>query len=178
MGADGGLTPCNAMQPRGTHGACLACGFKAGLGVRIFAFVASGIFMSLRICILETDVLRPELVDQYQGYGRMFESLFSRQPIPAEFVVYNVMQGDYPPADERFDAYLITGSKADSFGTDPWIQTLKTYLLERYTVATNYWVCVSVISCWHCCWAARPSARLRAGASVSTITTWRQPSHG
>jgi len=31
-----------------------------------------------------------------------------------------------------FDAYLVTGSKADSFGTDPWIQTLKTYLLERY----------------------------------------------
>ncbi|MET0775183.1 MAG: amidotransferase, partial [Pseudomonas mandelii] len=25
-------------------------------------------FMSLRICILETDILRPELVDQYQGY--------------------------------------------------------------------------------------------------------------
>ena len=88
--------------------------------------------MSLRICILETDVLRPELVDQYQGYGRMFTSLFSRQPIPAEFVIYNVMQGDYPPDSEAFDAYLITGSKADSFGTDPWIQTLKTYLLERY----------------------------------------------
>ena len=35
--------------------------------------------MSLRICILETDILRPELVDQYQGYGRMFERLFERQ---------------------------------------------------------------------------------------------------
>jgi GMP synthase-like glutamine amidotransferase len=88
--------------------------------------------MSLRICILETDVLRPELVEQYQGYGRMFESLFARQPIAAQFTVYNVMQGDYPADDEPFDAYLVTGSKADSFGTDPWIQTLKTYLLERY----------------------------------------------
>lgn len=26
----------------------------------------------------------------------------------------------------------MTGSKADSFGSDPWIQTLKEYLLERY----------------------------------------------
>lgn len=52
--------------------------------------------MSLRICILETDVLRPELRTQYQGYGRMFEQLFSRQPIAAEFDVYNVMNGDYP----------------------------------------------------------------------------------
>lgn len=88
--------------------------------------------MSLRICILETDVLRPELVEQYQGYGRMFEQLFTRQPIAAEFTVYNVMNGEYPPDDEVFDAYLVTGSKADSFGDDPWIQTLKTFLLEHY----------------------------------------------
>ncbi|MFJ1572267.1 amidotransferase [Pseudomonas sp. NPDC088322] len=89
--------------------------------------------MSLRICILETDVLRPELTAQYQGYGRMFEQLFLRQSVnQAEFRVYNVMNGDYPPEDERFDAYLVTGSKADSFGDDPWIQTLKAYLLKLY----------------------------------------------
>lgn len=88
--------------------------------------------MSLRICILETDVLRPELVDQFQGYGRMFEQLFARQPIAAEFSLYNVMNGEYPGDEQSFDAYLVTGSKADSFGSDPWIQTLKTFLLERY----------------------------------------------
>jgi GMP synthase-like glutamine amidotransferase len=88
--------------------------------------------MSLRVCILETDILRPGLIDQYQGYGQMFKRLFSKQPIAAEFVVYNVVQGEYPSDAEVFDAYLVTGSKADSFGTDPWIQTLKTYLLQRY----------------------------------------------
>ena len=88
--------------------------------------------MSLRICILETDILRPELVDQYQGYGQMFQRLFSQQPIAAEFTVYNVMQGEYPSDDLTFDAYLVTGSKADSFGTDPWIETLREYLLTRY----------------------------------------------
>lgn len=35
-------------------------------------------------------------------------------------------------AGRGYDAYLITGSKADSFGTDPWIQTLREFLLERY----------------------------------------------
>jgi len=88
--------------------------------------------MSLRICILETDVLRPELIGQYQGYGRMFEQLFTRQPIAAEFDVYNVMNGEYPADDQAFDAYLVTGSKADSFGDDPWIETLKAFLLARY----------------------------------------------
>ncbi|MBI6927119.1 amidotransferase [Pseudomonas putida] len=88
--------------------------------------------MSLRICILETDVLRPELTAQYEGYGRMFEQLFARQPITAQFSVYNVMNGEYPAEDLTFDAYLVTGSKADSFGSDPWIQTLKAYLLKLY----------------------------------------------
>lgn len=88
--------------------------------------------MSLRICILETDSLRPELVDRYQGYGRMFERLFAQQPIPARFELFNVVDGVYPGDDERYDAYLVTGSKADSFASDPWIQTLKAFLLDRY----------------------------------------------
>ncbi len=62
----------------------------------------------------------------------MFQQLFAKQPIAAEFVIYNVVEGRYPADDERFDAYLVTGSKADSFGPDPWIQTLKTFLLDRY----------------------------------------------
>ncbi|MBO3275613.1 amidotransferase [Pseudomonas schmalbachii] len=88
--------------------------------------------MSLQICILETDILRPELIDDFKGYGWMFKQLFAKQSVPAEFKVYNVVQGEYPPDDEHFDAYLVTGSKADSFGDDPWIQTLKTFLLDRY----------------------------------------------
>lgn len=88
--------------------------------------------MSLHICILETDVLRPEFVDQYQGYGQMFKQLFTQQPIAAQFSVFNVMNGQYPSDDQTYDAYLVTGSKADSFGTDPWIETLKSYLLTRY----------------------------------------------
>ena len=88
--------------------------------------------MSLQVCILETDILRPELVDQYQSYGRMFEALFAGQPLAASFKIFNVMNGAYPPGDSHFDAYLVTGSKADSFATDPWIETLKAYLLERY----------------------------------------------
>ena len=88
--------------------------------------------MTLSICILETDNIRPELVEQYRGYGWMFQQLFARQPIAAEFAVFNVVQGHYPDDSRHFDAYLITGSKYDSFGQDDWIQTLRTYVLERY----------------------------------------------
>ncbi len=61
----------------------------------------------------ETDILRPELIERYEGYGRMFQQLFAKQPIAAEFVIYNVVEGRHPADDERFDAYLVTGSKAD-----------------------------------------------------------------
>lgn len=88
--------------------------------------------MSLRICILETDHIRPELVEQYSGYGAMFKALFSRQPIAADFEVFNVVDGHYPAEQAHYDAYLVTGSKADSFGDDPWIAPLKTFLLDRY----------------------------------------------
>jgi GMP synthase-like glutamine amidotransferase len=88
--------------------------------------------MSMRICILETDILRPQLIEQYHGYGRMFRQLFEKQSITAQFDVFNVVEGCYPEADQAYDAYLITGSKADSFGTDGWILTLREYLLSRY----------------------------------------------
>ncbi len=88
--------------------------------------------MTLRICILETDMIRPELVEQYPGYGLMFEQLFSKQSIAAEFEIFNVVNGCYPADQQQYDAYLVTGSKADSFGPEPWIATLRSYLLDRY----------------------------------------------
>jgi GMP synthase-like glutamine amidotransferase len=88
--------------------------------------------MTMRICILETDILRPQLIEQYQGYGRMFKQLFEKQSIPAQFDVFNVVEGHYPDADQSYDAYLVTGSKADSFAADPWILRLREYLLARY----------------------------------------------
>jgi GMP synthase-like glutamine amidotransferase len=88
--------------------------------------------MPLRICILETDTLTPDLADPYQSYGAMFIRLFSQVPEPVECSVFNVVEGHYPTDETRYDAYLITGSKADSFGSDPWIQRLKKYVQERY----------------------------------------------
>ena len=58
------------------RGTCFAGGFRGRLGCALFPSPCQVFFMSLRICILETDILRPELVDQYQGYGQMFQRLF------------------------------------------------------------------------------------------------------
>ena len=80
--------------------------------------------MSLRICILETDVLRPELT----AIPGLRQDVRAAVLAAANCRRVSCVQRDerrLPADSEVFDAYLVTGSKADSFGTDAWIQTLK-----------------------------------------------------
>ncbi len=88
--------------------------------------------MTLRICILESDDLHPTMQDTFVSFGQMFKQLFAGQDTTVECHVFNVVRGEYPSADQLFDTYLVTGSKADSFGTELWIVTLRAYLRERF----------------------------------------------
>ena len=86
----------------------------------------------LSLCILETDHLAPDLVELHTGYGRMFEVLFDKVSDQVECHVFNVVDGVYPPENACFDAWLITGSKADAFSDEPWIKRLRDYVIRRY----------------------------------------------
>ncbi len=88
--------------------------------------------MPLRICILEADDLHPQLQPQYHSFGQMFVRLLGSQSRAARFEIYNVVRGEYPPSPAQYDAFLVTGSKADSFGGEAWIVRLREYLLIRY----------------------------------------------
>jgi|SRR5699024_3040860 len=88
--------------------------------------------MTLQIGILEADDLHPALEDEFVSYGQMFKQLFTGQGIDVACQIFNVVAGQYPDSGQHFDAYLVTGSKADSFANDPWIVTLREYLAERY----------------------------------------------
>ncbi|MDY0249707.1 MAG: amidotransferase [Pseudomonas sp.] len=88
--------------------------------------------MTLRICILESDDLHPSMQDSFIGFGQMFKQLFTAQDADVDYQVFNVLNGAYPETDQQFDAYLVTGSKADSFADDPWVVTLRAYLRERF----------------------------------------------
>lgn len=89
--------------------------------------------MSVQLCILETDDLHPQLVNPFVSYGEMFAKLFSDQPISARAEVFNVCRGEYPDSAQQFDAYLITGSKADAFSDEPWVARLRDYVRERFS---------------------------------------------
>ncbi len=82
----------------------------------------------MRLAILDADILRAALQPQYHSYGRMFEALFERQQLNWEMNIFKVIDGDYPPSLEQYDAYLITGSQYDAFSDEPWIRQLREYV--------------------------------------------------
>ncbi|KFZ36040.1 amidotransferase [Shewanella mangrovi] len=86
----------------------------------------------MKLAILQTDVLHPEFLAQYHGYGAMFQQMFAAAGIAVDSDIYSVIEGVYPESPEQYDAMLITGSKADAFSDEPWILTLKDYLQQRF----------------------------------------------
>ncbi|MDG1474516.1 MAG: GMP synthase, partial [Porticoccaceae bacterium] len=92
--------------------------------------------MILRIGILRTDDVRPELAEEFGEYPEMFESLFlsANQTRPVNkklemvFTTYLSNQGELPKDIDEQDAYLITGSKTGVYDEVPWIQPLSQFV--------------------------------------------------
>jgi len=84
----------------------------------------------MKIGILRTDTVRPEWREQYGEYPDMFMRLLGRLAPDLEFAVYHVEAGEYPPALDDADAYLITGSKAGVYEDLPWIPPLLDFVRE------------------------------------------------
>lgn len=86
----------------------------------------------MKLAILQTDVLHPEFLEQYQGYGMMFQQMFAEANIALETEIFSVIDGVYPDDPTAYDAMLITGSKADAFSTEPWIVRLTSYIQQQF----------------------------------------------
>nr|WP_115717266.1 amidotransferase [Gallaecimonas mangrovi] len=86
----------------------------------------------MKIALLQTDVLHPEFIEQYQSFGVMFQQMFAAADIEIQSEIFSVIDGVYPPNPDDFDAMLVTGSKADAFSNEPWVLTLGAYLRQRH----------------------------------------------
>ncbi|WYZ41367.1 hypothetical protein EsH8_V_000262 [Colletotrichum jinshuiense] len=90
------------------------------------------------VAILDTDVLVPAT---QSAYGRYFSALYEKLLGAAakqldlshlvRFTAWDVVSGSYPDLAE-VDAILITGSIAAAYDTDPWIQTLASFIQQVY----------------------------------------------
>ncbi|KHJ34022.1 putative glutamine amidotransferase class-i [Erysiphe necator] len=89
---------------------------------------------TLRIAVIECDVLSPQSHAKYGGYHNLYRKLLSKaaanmRPSPNLLVSsYNVhLLGSLPVVDE-FDAILLTGSRYNAFDDDIWIKQLVSYV--------------------------------------------------
>jgi GMP synthase-like glutamine amidotransferase len=79
----------------------------------------------MNICILENDIVDPDMAAHYAGYGVMFENLFQSIGIKWTFESFKTCTNHFPSCYDHFDAVLLTGSRADAFSNEAWIVTLR-----------------------------------------------------
>lgn len=85
----------------------------------------------MKICILETDVLPDDFVPAHGGYPQMFQRWLYPALPEAQFAQMDVCADDVTlPDPDAFDGYLITGSRAGVYDSDPWIPRLKVFLQD------------------------------------------------
>jgi GMP synthase-like glutamine amidotransferase len=82
----------------------------------------------VKLGILKTDAVRAEWVPEFGEYPDMFMRLLGPRDADLEFVVYDVMLGEYPAEIDEVDAYLVTGSKFSVYEDLPWIHRLLDFL--------------------------------------------------
>lgn len=86
----------------------------------------------MRIGILETAVLEPDVIDEHGSYADMFQRLLQSVDEQLDFRVYQVIEGRYPEDIDECDAYLITGSKSSVYDDESWIVELQDYVVSLH----------------------------------------------
>lgn len=82
----------------------------------------------MKIAVLDNDILDEAVAKEFHSYGAMFKTLFSYVPHNVSMDVFNTVRGEYPSNINTYDAFLLSGSRADAFGDEPWINTLRTFV--------------------------------------------------
>lgn len=82
--------------------------------------------------LLESDVLYPDLVDDYSSYGSMICQSLSALDKHLEFRHYHIQNGEFPENLNECDAYLITGSKTGVYDNEHWLEPLEQWIKKAY----------------------------------------------
>ena len=84
----------------------------------------------MKIGILVTDDVLPELAPRYGEYADMFTRVLAAADPGLAFASYQVHRGHYPGAPGDCDGYLITGSRHSVYEALGWIASLERFVLE------------------------------------------------
>ena len=84
----------------------------------------------MKIGILETGEVNPDLKARHGDYPSMFEALLGAADPSLEFAVVRVVAGEMPASPQEADAWLVTGSRHGVYDGLPWIEPLKAFLRQ------------------------------------------------
>jgi len=82
----------------------------------------------MKIGILETGEVHPDLKARHGDYPSMFEALLGAVDPALEFFTVRVVTGEMPASPSDADAWLVTGSRHGVYDDLPWIVPLKAFL--------------------------------------------------
>jgi GMP synthase-like glutamine amidotransferase len=82
----------------------------------------------MKIGILETGEVHPDLKDRHGDYPAMFRRLLGAADPSLEFATVRVVAGEMPASPRQADAWLVTGSRHGVYDDLPWIEPLKAFL--------------------------------------------------
>ncbi|MEN9888553.1 MAG: synthase [Pseudomonadota bacterium] len=79
----------------------------------------------MAICILDNERLDAALASRWPSYGAMTTEWLRASGWSGDIVVHSTRGGDYPSDMAGHEAVLLTGSRADAFGDEPWVVELR-----------------------------------------------------
>ncbi|MFT3972037.1 MAG: type 1 glutamine amidotransferase [Amaricoccus sp.] len=118
----------------------------------------------MKLGILETGDVAPELKARHGDYPAMFRALLGAVDGEMEFATVRVVAGEMPASPGQADAWLVTGSRHGVYDGLPWIEPLKAFL--RDCVAAR----VPVVGI---CFGHQILAEALGGRAVKSDRGWR-----
>ncbi|MFO1144817.1 MAG: type 1 glutamine amidotransferase [Amaricoccus sp.] len=82
----------------------------------------------MKIGILETGEVHPDLRERHGDYPAMFERLLGAADPKLDFFTVRVVAGEMPASPQAADAWLVTGSRHGVYDDLAWIDPLKAFL--------------------------------------------------
>ena len=86
----------------------------------------------MKIGILAAGISPEGLCEKYGSYAGMFEDLLGAIDDSIEFEKYIVREGQFPEQIADIDGWIITGSRCGVYDELPWMEQLKSLILEIY----------------------------------------------
>ncbi|MEM7236691.1 MAG: hypothetical protein AAF501_02525, partial [Pseudomonadota bacterium] len=84
----------------------------------------------MKIGLLKVGRVADELLDRYEEYPPMFPDLLGPAEPDAIFEGFYVLRGQMPASVHECDAWLVSGSAAGVYDSDPWIPEVRQFLRD------------------------------------------------